>query len=171
MIKRAIWSKLLKAIGDFERIADHSVNVLESIEELREKKIIFSDGAKQELNMLCAALSEILHKTLKAFTENDLTLAVEVEPLEQVIDRLKTKLRDSHIVRLRNGDCTVEAGFIWSDLLTNMERTADHCSNLAVCLIDAQAQNLNLHESLHQLRRGNPAYDDLYRRYAEQYLN
>lgn len=164
-------STLLKVIGDYERISDHSVNVLESMEELIEKKIQFSDGAKRELGSLCAALSEILQITLDSFRENDLTAARTVEPLEQVIDRLKAKLRDSHIVRLRNGDCTVEAGFIWADLLTNLERSADHCSNIAVCLIDADAQNLNLHESARELRAANPEYDAQYRRYAAKYLH
>lgn len=127
-------SKLLKVIGDFERIADHSVNVLESVEELNAKKIAFSSDAQKELSVLCAAVSEILGMTLDAFVRDDAEAAYDVEPLEQVVDSLKEALRDSHIVRLRNGACTVEAGFVWADLLTNLERTSDHCSNTAVCL-------------------------------------
>lgn len=102
-------SKLLKVIGDFERIADHSVNVLESVEELNAKKIAFSSDAQKELSVLCAAVSEILGMTLDAFVRDDAEAAYDVEPLEQVVDSLKEALRDSHIVRLRNGACTVEA--------------------------------------------------------------
>lgn len=146
-------SKLLKAIGDFERIADHSVNILESAEELREKKTAFSLGAAEDLRVLCRALSDILALTLTAFRENDPEKAAEVEPLEQVIDGLRTALRDGHIVRLKSGECTVEAGFIWSDLLTNMERAADHCSNIAACIIEAGHQDMDLHAFLHDCKR------------------
>ena len=146
-------SKLLKVIGDFERIADHSVNILQSVEELRDKKTVFSAGAENDLRVLCRALSDILTLTLAAFEENDPKKAADVEPLEQVIDTLRTALRDGHIVRLKNGDCTVEAGFIWSDLLTNMERTADHCSNIAACIIEADQQDMDLHAFLHDRKR------------------
>ena len=166
----AVVSMLLKAIGDFERISDHSVNVLTSIEELREKKMEFSDEAKAELNVLCRALSEILELTLRAFENNDPVAARLIEPLEQVIDRLKRKLRDSHIVRLRCGECTVEIGFIWADLLTDMERTSDHCSNIAACIIDAADQNLNIHESVREFKNNNPEFEEFYRSYIEKYL-
>ena len=162
-------SKLLKAIGDFERISDHSVNVLESVEEIREKGIELSDGAKGELGALCSAVSEILDTTLAAFESNDIAVAANVEPLEQVIDRMKDTLRDSHIVRLRNGDCTVEAGFIWADLLTNLERTSDHCSNIAACIIDLHDKNLNVHESLREIKTDS-YYKEKYEFYAEKYL-
>ncbi len=148
-------SKLLKAIGDFERISDHSVNILESVEELLEKKIEFSASAKKELSVMRDALSEILTITLDAFIRNDSAKAYDVEPLEQVIDGLKFTLRDSHVVRLKQGECTVEVGFIWSDLLTNFERTSDHCSNIAVCIIDADNKNMNVHESLRKIKEGN----------------
>ncbi len=164
-------SKLLKAIGDFERISDHSVNILESVEELREKGIEFSEGAKKELGILCSALSEILSMTLTAFENNDIDLAYHVEPLEQVIDRLKEKLRDSHIIRLRNGDCTVEAGFIWADLLTNLGRTSDHCSNVAGCIIDAKNSNMNLHESLREIKSADSGFKEHYENYAAKYLS
>lgn len=148
-------SKLLKAIGDFERISDHSVNILESVEELREKKVEFSASAKKEMTVMSSAVSEILTITLDAFVKNDITAAYDVEPLEQVIDGLKFALRDTHIVRLKQGECTVEVGFIWSDLLTNFERTSDHCSNIAVCIIDADNKNMNMHESLRKIKEGN----------------
>ena len=127
---------LMKAIGDFERISDHSVNVLESIEELREKKIELTDSAKKELAVLCTAVDEILVHTENAFIHNDLAMANNVEPLEEVIDVLKRALRNSHVIRLQGGECTVEAGFIWSDLLTDFERVGDHCSNIALGIIE-----------------------------------
>lgn len=164
-------SKQLKAIGDYERISDHSVNVLESVEELHGKRIELSDKAKKEMGVLCNALKEILDTTLEAFVNNDMATARKVEPLEQVIDRLRMALRDSHIVRLKNGECTVEAGFIWSDLLTNLERTSDHCSNIAVCVLEGNEQRMNLHESLREIKSGSPLYDKLYDEYAQKYLS
>ncbi len=162
-------SKLLKVIGDLERISDHSVNILESAEELREKGIELTGSAKRELNVLCSAVSEILDISRDCFVNNDYRLAYEVEPLEEVIDRLKDRLRDSHIVRLKGGECTVEAGFIWSDLLTNLERVADHCSNIAVCVIDAHALNMDVHSSLKKIKRGNTEYTDKVAAYSEKY--
>ena len=146
-------TKLLKAIGDFERISDHSVNVLESAEELRAKKIAFSAEAQRELSVLCAALSEVLDMTLTAFVRGDAEAAYDVEPLEQVVD----------------GDCTVEAGFVWADLLTNLERTSDHCSNIAVCLLDAERHDMNAHESMRAIKGDNEAFLKKYREYAEKY--
>ena len=162
-------SKLLKAIGDFERISDHSVNVLESVEELREKKIELSDGAKKELGVMCNALNEILEITLDAFIRNDAAAATSVEPLEQVIDGLKTTLRNRHVVRLKDGECTVEAGFIWSDLLTNLERTSDHCSNIAVSIIDAGAHNMNAHEAVRGIKANNSLFNEKFEAYAKKH--
>ena len=162
-------TKLLKAIGDFERISDHSVNILESVEELREKKIEFSDDAKKELNVLTSAVSEILDITLSAFEGDDKNAVYNVEPLEQVIDGLKSMLRDRHIVRLADGECTVEAGFIWGDLLTNLERTSDHCSNIATCLIDATHHNMNAHEYKQSLKENNPQFDEKFKLYGKKY--
>ena len=163
-------SKLLKAIGDFERISDHSVNILESAEELHSKELVLSGDAHQELMILCNAVSEILTLSLTAFVNNDLVTAHDVEPLEQVIDGLKAKMRDSHINRLKNGECSIEVGFVWADLLTNLERTADHCSNLAVCIIDAAENNMNLHESLRNIKKGSTHYAEKYTEYAEKYM-
>ena len=162
-------SKLLKVIGDLERISDHSVNVLESAEECKEKHIAFSEGAQAEMDVLCGALSEILTTTVEAFRSNDPDAAARVEPLEQVIDHIKATLRNRHIARLKKGECSVEAGFIWSDLLTDLERTSDHCSNIAVSILDAQAHNMNAHQSLRSMKHGNPAFlamlDDYSRKY------
>lgn len=163
-------SKLLKAIGDFERITDHSVNILESAEELNDKEIQFTSAAKNELYTLCRAVSEILSLSCDAFINNDFEAARNVEPLEQVIDKLRDKLRNGHIIRLKNGECSIEVGFIWSDLLTNLERTADHCSNLAVCVIDAAQNNMNLHSSLRRMKQDNAYFDKKYAEYAEKYL-
>lgn len=163
-------SQLLKLIGDFERISDHSVNVLESAEELREKGIELTDSAKEELRTMCSAVGEILTLSERSFLENDLAAAYDVEPLEEIIDRLKRRLRDSHIVRLRGGECTVEAGFIWADLLTNLERVSDHCSNVAVSIIDAAENNMDVHASLRGLKKNNEHYEEKVNAYLEKYM-
>ena len=162
-------TKLLKAIGDFERISDHAVNVLESVEELREKGIEFSSAAKEELATLCFATKEILDLTETAYINNDLSVAYDVEPLEQVIDNLKKLLRNNHIVRLRDGACTVETGFIWSDLITNFERVSDHCSNVAVGIIDVSEHTMNAHAVIKSLKAGNAHYSDKFVEYSEKY--
>ena len=160
---------LLKAIGDFERISDHSVNILESVEELREKKIELSDSAKRELEVLCSAVDEILTHTETAFVSTDLGAAHRVEPLEEVIDDLKRALRNSHVVRLQGGECTVEAGFIWSDLLTDFERVGDHCSNVALGVIDAHNHNMNAHAALKAIHHDDPEFKELFVEYSEKY--
>ncbi|MBQ8207813.1 MAG: Na/Pi cotransporter family protein [Clostridia bacterium] len=162
-------AKLLRVIGDFERISDHSVNIVESAEELREKEFAFSPDAKKELQVLCGAVNEILDLSLRSFADNDVDSASLVEPLEQVIDNLKEKLRSNHIRRMQQGDCTIEAGFVWSDLLTNLERTSDHCSNIAGCVVDTLHGNLDLHESLREFRRDSEEYDREYKRYSKKY--
>ena len=162
-------SKLLKVIGDLERISDHSVNILESAEEMSEKKIVFSDGAKQELVVLCNALNDILSITMEALRHDDCETASMVEPLEQVIDHLKTVLRNRHIARLKQGECSVEAGFIWSDLLTNLERVSDHCSNIAVSIIDAHWHNMNAHQALHRMKAGDTTFFERLDQYSRTY--
>ncbi len=167
----AMASMLLKAIGDFERISDHAVNILESAEEMREKGIVFSEGAKAEMDSLCAATTEIVTLSYGAFAENNAEQANLVEPLEQVIDRMKELLRTRHIDRLRVGECGIEAGFVWSDLITNMERVSDHCSNIAGCVMDTKEQNMNLHESLKLLRSDSEFYREKYTEYTKKYLS
>lgn len=162
-------AKLLKMIGDFERIADHAVNLVESAEELRDKDLRLTDAAMGELSVISAAISDILDLSLTAFLHNDLAAAAKVEPLEQVIDRLKERLRTRHILRLQKGGCTIDAGFAWLDLLTNLERTADHCSNIAGCVIDAAHDNLNLHQSLREIRDGSEEFQRRYREYTRKY--
>lgn len=167
----AMSSMLLKAIGDFERISDHAVNIIESAEELREKEIDFTDKAKAELESLCRATCEIVDMSYKAFVDQDVDAANCVEPLEQVIDRLKELLRSQHIERLRHGNCSIEAGFVWNDLITNMERVSDHCSNIAGGMVDAMHQNMNLHESLKQVRSESELFKEKYSEYSAKYLN
>lgn len=166
----AMASMLLKAIGDFERISDHAVNILESAEEMCEKGITLSDAAKVEMDALSAATSEIVALSYDVFVENNLDKANFVEPLEQVIDRMKELLRTRHIDRLRVGDCGIEAGFVWNDLITNMERVSDHCSNIAGCVIDVKEQNMNLHESLKMFRSDSELYREKYTEYTQKYL-
>ena len=162
-------SKLLKAIGDFERISDHSVNIVESAEEINQKQIAFSETARSEIEVMCSAVSEILTISYNAFMNNSVETAKTVEPLEQVIDGLKKKLRNNHIARLKKGDCSIEAGFVWADLLTNLERVADHCSNVAVCVIDAKENNMNVHESLRNIEEVNPEFNRMYNEFKNKY--
>lgn len=163
-------AKLLRIIGDFERISDHSKEILKASEEMQEKGIVWSPSASRELEILTHAIREIVELTLEAFTMDDMGSAQKVEPLEQVIDTLKESLRVSHIGRLQRGECTIEAGFIWTDLLTAMERTSDHCSNIAGCVIDIAMGNMNLHESLRAVKAGGDAeYDHLHAEFAEKY--
>ena len=151
-------TELLKTIGDFERISDHAVNVLESAEELRTKGLTFSKTAQRELDVLSKAVRDILALALRAFREKDMDAAGQVEPLEQVIDGLKEQMRTRHILRLQQGQCSIETGFVWCDLLTDLERTSDHCSNIAGCVIDAAQHDLNLHETLRSVRHSDGTY-------------
>ena len=160
---------MLKYIGDFERIADHAVDILKSAEEMRDKDIKFSDEAERELNVLTRAIEKILDLTFRAFDENDATLAAQVEPLEQVIDSLKEQMRTGHILRMTKGECSAEAGFVWADLLTNLERTSDHCSNIAGCVMDIAHHQLSLHDTLRQKKDGGGNFDKLYEDYATEF--
>ena len=162
-------TELLKIIGDFERISDHAVNLLAASEELRSKGLGFSATAEKELKVLIGAVSEILNTAERAFSEKDLAAAAQVEPLKQVIVALKEQMRTRHILRMQQGHCSIEAGFVWSDLLTDLERTADHCSNIAGCVLDAANHGLNLHETLRTMRTDDPDFRRAYGTYAEKY--
>ena len=162
-------TELLKTIGDLERISDHAVNVLESAEELREKGLSFSGSAQAELTTLADAIREILTLAETAFLHQDVEAARKVEPLEQVIDTLKEEMRTRHILRMQQGQCSIEAGFVWSDVLTDLERTSDHCSNIAGCVIDAAQHDLNLHETLHTIRRSDDSFQRRFQAYLEAY--
>ena len=162
-------TELLKTIGDFERISDHAVNILSSAEEMEQKGLTFSGSALNELAILTSAIREILSLSLKSFSSQDVALAQQVEPLEQVIDTLKEQMRTRHILRMQQGHCSIEAGFVLSDLLTDLERTSDHCSNIAGCVIDARAHNLNLHETLRQAKTADGSFQQTYESYVEKY--
>ena len=142
---------------------------MESAEELKAKDLTLTGKAQKELQIICLAVGEILDLSLKAFVDNDMQAAHEVEPLEQVIDDLKEQLRTKHILRLQQGECSMEAGFVWADLLTNLERTSDHCSNIAGCIIDMADNNMNLHETLKEVRKNNPEFDEMRDSFAEKY--
>ena len=160
---------LLKSIGDFERISDHGVNILDSAEELKAKNIEFTDSAKAEMETLKAAVHEILEKALEAFSSQNVELAFEIEPLEQVIDNLKERMRTNHILRLQQGGCSIDAGFIWSDLITNFERVSDHCSNIAGCLIDFSHKDMNIHENLRAFKLGDTTFKEKFEEYSKKY--
>ena len=162
-------AKLLHIIGDFERISDDAVNLVESAEEIRNKGLSFSVHAKQELAVLTAAVGEVMDLALDAFLQNDPALAAKVEPLEQVVDTLKEQLRNRHILRLQKGECTIELGFVWSDLLTSLERVADHCSNIAGCVIEMSHDSLDVHEYLDNVKAGGPGFLRAYEAYAQKY--
>ncbi len=163
-------SRILKLIGDYERISDHAVNLLESAEELREKGISFSDDAQREIGRMYDATLEIVYLSYKAFTEHDITSAASVEPLEEIIDEFKTYLRSQHIERMREGNCSIEAGFVWSDLITNLERISDHCSNVAGCVLDDKMLDISLHASIRELKTDNENYKILYEKYSAKYF-
>ena len=128
-----------------------------------------SEEARRELDVITAAVSETLALSCDAFIRSDVSAAAAVEPLEQVVDDLKEQLRTRHILRMKDGKCSAEAGFVWSDLLTNLERVGDHCSNIAGCVIDRQQHNLNLHKSLNAYRKSGEAFEEKYRLYREKY--
>ncbi len=166
-------SKLLHVIGDFERISDHAVHILASIEELKDKEISFSEAGKREMNSMVTAVNEILDHTVSAFVSGDMEAALRVEPLEEIIDTLKDTLRSRHIERMKKGECTIEAGFIWSDLLGSLERVSDHCSNITGCVIQMAHDKLDVHSYhnyLNDLKAESHEYADMYKLYTEKYL-
>ena len=163
-------TKLLHIIGDLERISDHAVNIVESAEEIKDKKIEFSHDAKAELAVLRRAVADITGLAEMAFRNNDISLAVEIEPLEQVVDDLRDEIKINHIKRLQKSECTIEHGFILSDMLNNFERVSDHCSNIGCCVIEISTDDsLDLHKYLHQIKSDSKEYQTKYQRYAKEY--
>lgn len=156
-------TELLHIIGDVERISDHSVNLSKTALEISKKSVLFSNEALRETNVLKAAVLEILDITKKAFINDDEELAKRVEPLEQIIDRLKKKIKNNHIQRLREGECTMEHGFILSDLLNNYERVADHCSNIAACILSIKSDSFETHDYLNHVK--NDGANDFFEKY------
>lgn len=154
-------AEMLHTIGDFERIGDHAVNLLRAAEEIHDKELQFSTAARQELDVMTRAIIDIMNLTVDAFEQDDTTLAGRVEPLEQVIDSLKLVLKDRHIHRLQSGLCTIELGFVLSDVLTNYERVSDHCSNIAVAVIQIKKSSLDTHGYLNEVKAGGDEEFDL----------
>ena len=159
-------SKFLHTISDFERISDHALNIAEAAKELHEKNLSFSEAAAHELEVMEAALTEILSTAIRSFVNNDLQLAARVEPLEELIDNLCDEMKLHHVDRLQKGLCTLGQGFVFNDLLTNYERVADHCSNIAVALIELESDSFDTHEYLNSLKE---LKSDMYERYYEEY--
>lgn len=166
-----IVSDLLHTIGDLERISDHAVNIMESAEEMHNKKIKFSEEALGEIKVMIKAVTEILDMSITSFIRSDVALAKEVEPLEDVVDQLRSELKTRHIRRLRSGKCTIELGFILQDFLTNLERVSDHCSNIAVCLIQIKENSMDTHEYMNELKKLDKSeFMDEFNVYKDKYM-
>ena len=162
--------KMQHVIGDFERLGDHAMNLLDSAKEKKAKGQQFSADAAVQMAVLKQAIGEILDLTCRAYQENSLELAAQVEPLEQVIDGLIRKARSSHLSRLNNGQCTIELGFVLADVLGNYERVSDHCSNIAVAIIEAESDRYDSHEYLESIKTGeNREFQQQYKKFAEKY--
>ncbi len=162
-------SKMLHAIGDFERLGDHAVQILKVAQELHTKKLNFSEQAQHELGVLTNALEEILELTTTAYINNDVAVAKNVEPLEQVIDQLVANIKSQHIKRLQAGSCSIELGFILSDLTNNYSRVSDHCSNIAVAVIEISHNAFGTHEYLNNIKYGNTGFNDIYENFSAKY--
>lgn len=164
-------SMILHCIGDFERISDHAVNVMETAQELHQKNIEFSQKAQEELKVFSKALMEIVDGTFEVFAGEDYQKAAKIEPLEETIDYLSKKMKKRHVERLRTGECTIELGFVLSDLITNFERISDHCSNVAIALIQSRTDGYEAHEYAAELHsEDNSEFQKEYRAYKEKYL-
>ncbi len=162
-------SKMLHAIGDFERLGDHAVNLNKVAKEIHDKGLSFTQEAQAELDTLLQAIDEILTMTVTAYERNDTDLAARVEPLEEVIDQLIAKMKDQHIRRLQQGACTIEKGFIFSDILNNCERISDHCSNIAVAVIEVEHDSFDAHRYLQGVKYGNHEFNLIFQEYAAKY--
>ena len=160
---------LQKAIGDLERIADHGQNLKQAAQEMNSKQLAFSAPAVAELKVLTDAVTEIVDLAFSAFLHKDLEAAYKIEPLEEVIDDLKEQMRTRHILRMQQSQCSIEAGFIWSDLLTGLERIGDHCSNLAGCIMDLAVHNMNTHEAVRAAKLDYVNFGELYHAYTNKY--
>ncbi len=163
-------SMMLHSIGDFERISDHAVNIVDIAKEIHEKKLNFSFQAHEELAVITKAVNEILINTITAFEKEDLELAKQIEPLEEVIDLLRGELKNRHVKRLQNGECTIELGFVFSDILTNYERVSDHCSNIAVGLLQISENSFETHEYLNELKHTKGEFRKLFEANRAKYI-
>ena len=159
-------SKFLHTISDFERISDHALNISETAKEIHDKNMVFSPAALRELEIMESALREILTISIAAFVANDIQQAARVEPLEEIIDGLCDEMKSHHVDRLQSGTCTLDQGFVFNDLLTNYERVADHCSNIAVAIIELESDSFDTHEYLSSVRA---MKSHSFARYYEEY--
>ena len=163
-------SRLLHSVGDFERIADHALNLSKAAEEIKQKKVQFSSEAQKEIKVVKTALKEIVEMTFDSFKDDNLELASKVEPLEQVIDKLNSELKSRHVQRLQTGACTVKLGFVFSDLITNFERVSDHCSNIAVYTLQMYSDKLNAHKFLNKIKSSESGeFVDYYNLFSTKY--
>ena len=163
-------SKFLHTISDFERISDHAVNISETAHEIHDKEIVFSEAAQRELQVMESAVGEVLTLAITAFVENDLQRAAKVEPLEEIIDGLCDEMKSHHVERLQSGVCTLSQGFVFNDLLTNYERVADHCSNIAVAIIELESDSFDTHEYLSSVRElKSHSFAKYFEEYKRQY--
>ncbi len=162
-------SKMMHCVGNFERISDHAVNLVESAQEMHEKGISFSAECVSEIKIINDAITENINKAIESYISNDLAVAHKVEPLEEVVDNLSTELKNRHIRRLQNDECTVELGYIFQDILTNLERISDHCSNIAGCLIETD-EKTNLHAYLHEVKQNDETFRNEYLAYSKEYF-
>ena len=164
-------TSLLHCITDFERISDHSINVVESVQQMRKENLTFSRKGEEEMNLYGAAIRDILTRTTDAFVNNDQALAHTVEPLEEVIDDINTVVKANHIKRLQKGKCTIEQGFVLSDISMNLERVSDHCSNIAVSVIEIDRDGFDTHGYLDNLKRdGDPHFAAMVEQYRGKYM-
>ena len=163
--------KYLHTINDFERISDHALNIAECAKELHDKEITFSSKGEEELNVLICAVSEIVETAVGAFVDNDIERAYRVEPLEELIDNLCDEMKMHHIDRLQKGICTLHHGFVFNDLLTNLERVSDHCSNIAVAMIELESESFDAHEYINSLIEvRSHCFDEYYEEYSKKYV-
>ncbi|NLJ40119.1 MAG: Na/Pi cotransporter family protein [Clostridiales bacterium] len=163
-------AKLLYLIGEFERITDYSVSIVASAQEIEDKKLSFSESAKYELDVLISAVEESVEIAIAAFNDNDLSLAAKVEPLEEVIDRLKSELKKRHITRMQRNECTIEMGFVFSDLITVLERVSDHCSNIASAIIEMSHDRMDMHSYQHRIKHEpNDGFSRQFEKYTKKY--
>ncbi|MDY2610014.1 MAG: Na/Pi cotransporter family protein [Eubacteriales bacterium] len=163
-------SKFLHTVSDFERIADHAVNLSEAAREIAQKRLVFSADARRELTVITSAVQEIVHVSSQAFIEKDQQLALRVEPLEELIDGLCDEMKLHHVQRIQAGECTLTQGFVFNDLLTNLERIADHCSNIAVAMIELEMDSFDTHEYLSSLRKTHDrSFEDYFKEYRQRY--
>ena len=164
-------SQYLRAITDLERISDHAMNIAERARELKEKKISFSDKGTKEMNNLTTAIQEIMNITFGCFLSDESDEAYRVEPLEQVIDRLCQKMREKHTIRLQKGKCTIGQGYVFNDLIGDFERVSDHCSNIAIVIVDLMGNSLDVHELSESMHEGHPdRYDEYYEEFSAKYM-